>query len=401
MRDPPKGFITAVEHASSQGLLAVASIAGEVCIYATGETLEETTTPWRRQFGAPVVAVACFEDTVLVVQPKTVTAVTATPVGKTVVVDADGVERVVRLDLAEEDEENVYLVAKVGDDANVLVLGTSNGTVTLCNVPDLAPMDTVVLPAKVQCLDVHGHYLVVATAAGENAVFDLSCRKLVRLATQDAGFKYPVCTDVHILPTVPLDASVLPHTLVYAQAGLEGKVSVVSTRIEAQTEPTVTVTTAATMAPVSASCTNSSGLVVASTEPQRFIFKAHRSKLSDDTVLVRPVYSLNSVGPYLLTSGYGGDNGHGKISIEGSICLWDVAAKKRVKMCRGLPLTVVRTAVWHSAGVHHVVCGCSDDVYKNMPLPDHPDVSPNTGATPSVLVLLQMAGDLYSSSSSM
>ena len=402
LTDPPKGFITAVEHSSTLDVLVVASVLGEVCVYAdpAGRPLEGATLPWRRRFADPVVAVVCLEETVLVVHPRTVSAVKIAPASPTGDYD---VRPVPSLALAPA-ETGVYLHARADEAGGVLVLGTSSGTLALHSVPDMAVLDTAALGAKLQRFDVCAGYVVVALGSGANRLLDVSCRRLVALATQDAGFKYPVTTDLRILAPAADDVAPPPHRLVYAQAGLEGKVAVVTTEIEPQTEPTVTVTTAATTAPVSSSCTNPAGLVVAGAAPQRFIFKAHRSRLSASTVLVRPVYSLGTVGRYLLTSGYGGGEGPeeaagngGKIGTGGSICLWDVASKKRVKLCRGLPFNVVRTASWRRAGIEHVVCGCSDDIYKNMPVPVSSKTaggaadSVSAGASDSVLVLVKLA----------
>lgn len=414
MTDPPKGFITAVEHSSTLGALVVASVLGEVCIYADlpGRPLGGATLPWRRRFAEPVVAVVCLEEKMLVVHPRTVTAVSPAAA------DAPGgggpggaaaydVRPVPSLALGPA-EAGMYVHARGDDAGGVLVLGTSAGTLALHSVPDLAALDTAALGAKLQRFDVCAGYVVAALGSGENRLLDVSCRRLVPLATQQAGFKYPVTTDLRILAPAADSVVQPPHRLVYAQAGLEGKVAVLTTEIEPQTEPTVTVTTAATTAPVSSSCTNPAGIVVAGAAPQRFIFKAHRSRLSASTVLVRPVYSLGTVGRYLLTAGYGGGEAGGedgagadagaarKISTGGSICLWDVASKKRVKLCRGLPFNVVRTASWRRAGVEHVVCGCSDDVYKNMPVPGPQDdgaaaAAAGAGASDSVLVLVKLA----------
>lgn len=405
LTDPPKGFITAVEHSSTLDVLVVASVLGEVCVYAdpAGRPLEGATLPWRRRFADPVVAVVCLEETVLVVHPRTVSAVKIAPASPTGDYD---VRPVPSLALAPA-ETGVYLHARADEAGGVLVLGTSSGTLALHSVPDMAVLDTAALGAKLQRFDVCAGYVVAALGSGENRLLDVSCRRLVPLATQQAGFKYPVTTDLRILAPAADSVVQPPHRLVYAQAGLEGKVAVLTTEIEPQTEPTVTVTTAATTAPVSSSCTNPAGIVVAGAAPQRFIFKAHRSRLSASTVLVRPVYSLGTVGRYLLTAGYGGGEAGGedgagadagaarKISTGGSICLWDVASKKRVKLCRGLPFNVVRTASWRRAGVEHVVCGCSDDVYKNMPVPGPQDdgaaaAAAGAGASDSVLVLVKL-----------
>jgi hypothetical protein len=261
---------------------------------------------------------------------------------------------------------------KINENLNYLIIATSNGILKLYNLPDLIILDKINLNCKIQVFDIYLSYLIIATNNGINKIIDLSNKKLIELKIQDSGFKYPITTDLKIFNTIN-NINDLPHELIYAQTGLEGKVSIVTNKIESQTEPTVTINTAAKSAPISKSCIeNLSGIIINNNEPKRFIFRAHRSNLNDNKIIIGPIYSLNIIDKLLITAGYGGDSSG---SIEGSFCFWDINKKRRIKLCKGFPLSIVKTETWETIDINNnkttriLVCGCSDDSFKNMPIP--------------------------------
>lgn len=341
-------------------LLLVGTILGELYVYDASKLNSNESSAASllitKQFNQPIISIGHFDHTVFILHPYVVSFSN---------IDTNARTNFTQCNELTVDNNCTFQMMKINDNLNYLIVSTNNGTLTLYNLPDLTILDQVNIDSKIQVFDIYLTYLVVSTDKGINRIFDLSCKRIVELKCQESGFKFPITTDLKMFDTIN-DVTNLPHELKYAQTGLEGKVSIVTTKIESQTEPTVTINTAAKSAPISLSCshTNPSGIVIPN-EPEKFIFRAHRSKLNDDTMLIGPIYSLNVVGDnYLITAGYGGDSNG---SIEGSISVWDVDHKKRVRFFKGFPKTIVQTESWTGANGHLlVVCACSDDSFKNM-----------------------------------
>lgn len=360
LQNSPKGYITAAEHASSQNLLLIGTILGELYVYSTGQIeTEESKVLQTYQLHQPILSIAFFEELCFILHPCSVSTLELCALSSRV-----GLASIEMKNRAQD----TFQMLKVNEDLNILVTVTSHGLITLYNLPDLIVLDESDVGCKIQVFDLYLYYLVVATDQLSNRIFDVSAKKLIELKTQDSGFKYPVTTDLKILHTIE-NVFQPPHHLIYAQSGLEGKVSVVTTKVELQTDPTVTLNTAAKSAPISESITNPSGIAILS-DPQRFIFRAHRTTLSDSKVLISPIYSLNMVGDNLITSGYGGGSNNNETrnqaSIEGSLCFWDIEKRRRLKLCKGFPQSIVKTVSWDTSDQHIVVCCCSDDTFKNM-----------------------------------
>lgn len=337
---------------------------------------------WKSYFGQPVLQICCYESTIFILHPFSVS------VGQINTGSAEPPCFEISGEVKQLSSVNqcIYQMMKMSEITNTLIIATSNGRLTMYNLPDLNIYDEINLEHKIQTFDMMLNYLVVSTNNRENEIFDTSCRKFIHLKKQSSGFKYPITTAIKILNSTT-DMNDLPHDLIFAQAGLEGKVSIVTTTIESQTEPTVTPNTAARSAPISSSVTNPSGIYIPHDE-KKFIFRAHRSTLSDNNILVGPIYSLSMVNGYLVTSGYGGDNKQGG-KVEGSVCFWDINHKRRVKLCRGFPHSVVQTCSWNTeSGKSILVCGCSDDSFKNMPVPAESSSFVHTVPPSSIVVMV-------------
>lgn len=361
--DPPRGVIAALAHSPAEHRLFVATVGGRVHVYNDVDDVRSITGPAIRWRGEDlIVGVLAYEQGFILVHPRGVS------IGS---IDDETVQvkcnRVKHCELEGEDgnaEEEVYISAVVVEYMSVLLVATSRSKLLMFNLPDFTPLDTFKFNDNqpIQAFDAYLNYVVVALSDSTNVVLDISTRKFYHLHKQHSGFKYPVTTSLKILETIPSSQiHDFPQDLVYAQAGIEGKVSVVTTRMELQTEPTVTITTAAMSAPISSSIANNnpSGIVVnggginnAAAEPPKFIFRAHRTTLADGNVLVGPIHSLNTVDGYLVTAGS-----------DASVCFWDVVAKRRVKMCRGFPASVVATVAWNGV----LACASASDAWKNAP----------------------------------
>lgn len=355
--NPPNSFITALEF-TYNGKLLVGSISGELVVYDTIFSKE----PRNWQFKYPILSIVCFENLIYVLHPNCISFTDNIDL-----INSNSFNELnLHLNLMDENDDN-FQKFKINEDLNILIIATLKGYLMMYNLPDLIKIDLIKIDSKIQTFDLYLNYLIIATSKGENQIFDLSSKNFINLTIQESGFKYPITTDLKIIDNIK-NLIDFPHFITYAQSGIEGKVSIITTKIDSQTEPTVTINTAAKSAPISNSSTNPSGLII-SEDPNKFIFKAHRTTLNDNNILVAPIYSLNTIDKYLITTGYGGNNNNNNNnSIEGSLCLWDINLKKRIKICRGFPLSVVKTAIWKNK---FIVCGCSCDKFKNMPLPDN------------------------------
>jgi hypothetical protein len=376
LADAPRGVITALAHSTADKRLYVATIAGRVHVYNVANISDSSSLIplFKWHVDNLIVSVALYEHLVILVHPNSVSVASVDEE-----VESSSFQCQCRqLPQCEtsQSSEGVYIGATVVQYMSVILIASANGELRMYNLPDFSLLDIYTSTARssIQTFDAYLNYVVVALSNGTNVILDISTRKFYHLQTQESGFKYPITTSLKIMHTIqPSQAHDFPYNLVYAQAGIEGKVSVVTTRVETQTEPTVTITTAALSAPVSSSIAdnNPSGIVVASAEPSKFIFRAHRTTLRDGNVLVGPIYSLATIDGYLVTTGYGGNGksvdttggGGGGGSTEGSVCFWDVEAKRRVKLCRGFSGSVVATTVWDGV----VACASSYDGWKNRP----------------------------------
>lgn len=386
MKNAPKGFITALQKLGHSDTLLAGSILGELCVY---HSIDDQSIPVFHQFEFPVLEITLLGDSVFILHPNNVSVcenvLFQQPTFKIIIDIADLVGKYKDI--------GIFQRLKINEISNVLLLGSSKGHLFMYSLPDLTLIDYLNLEdsVKIQAMDIYQNYLVIATNKN-NQIFDISCKKFIKLTVQESGFKYPITTDLKIFEN---NLNNLPHNLIYAQSGIEGKVSVINTQMESQTDPTVTINTAAKSAPISLTCTDSnpSGIAIVN-QPEKFVFRAHRTTLADNNVLIGPIYSLNIIKDYLITTGYGGssNNNHANArnGIDGCICLWDVEKKRRIKQCKGFPLSVVKTAVVKSASPFEeiVVCGCSSDIYKNMPVPSASENGRIEPAESSLVVMI-------------
>lgn len=338
--------------------MMITSILGELTIYGTKmiaeiDNLEPT---YSISLGKSIVCSQFYENYILVGHPNNIAIYEISRGANINILLFQNIECM-----------QVIQMMKVNEDLNILIVGSSSGHMTIYNLPDLTILDTLQLKdCKIQTFDNYCNYVIVATNKGTQ-IFDVSSKSIYWLKEIESGFMYPITIDLKILNSETSSLKDLPHRLVFAQTGIEGKVSVIKVVVESQAEPTVTINTAAMHAPISNSCTNPSGLMINQSE-SRFIFRAHRTTLGEGNVLIGPIYSLALVNGFLVTCGYGGNQKsdlHG--SVEGSICFWDTEKKKRLKLLKGFPQSIVCAQSWITDEQQEIlVCGCSDDSFKNM-----------------------------------
>lgn len=358
MRDAPSGYITSIQRSPSADLLLITSISGELCLYDTSIIgKEDSLGPIHGiRLGKPIICCEFYENYIIVGHPEGIAIYE--------IICNNEIELIL---FKYTECPQVVQMIKVNEDLNILIVGSSSGQMTIYNLPDMAILDILQMKdCKIQTFDNHGNYVVVATNKGV-LILDISSKSMHILKEVESGFMYPITIDIKILNTETSSLKELPHNLTFAQTGIEGKVSVIKVIVESQAEPTVTINTAAMHAPISNSCTNPSGLMINHLE-SRFIFRAHRTTLNEGNVLIGPIYSLALINGYLVTCGYGGNQKSGSSSsVEGSICFWDIEKKKRLKLLKGFPQSIVCAQSWVTEDKQEIlVCGCSDDSFKNM-----------------------------------
>ncbi|KAG0686625.1 hypothetical protein C6P40_003675, partial [Pichia californica] len=278
---PPSSFITALEH--NKGSLYVGSIAGEFRIYknisskSTSNSISNEN-PYQWKFDKPILGIVFFENKIFILHPNNIT-----------LYDNDNNNDNKIFNTLEKfnlkDNEKSYQCIKINQESNILILGINDGTILMYNLPDLIIIDKYDISNdlnnsnKLQNFDLFNYFLIISISNGSNILFDISNKNFFKLGIQDSGFKYPITTDLKFLNNESNFNDIPPYELIYAQSGIEGKISVIKLKIELQTDPTVTINTAAKIAPIS-SCINPSGLIINKENTEKFIFKAHRSKLN-------------------------------------------------------------------------------------------------------------------------